>query len=156
NPDVASVGLTTLGGIVGVVGGVLVATPFVPKYIPDNRALFIMGSMWLGAGEGAALGLLWKQISTLHQTPLPPAENPCPGTGVCCAGTGDQLRAAFVASLPGIAVGLTTGALIADKAPTYGRVSLIQSAALGGMVTGALVQVATQWNPYGDGWRYSL
>ena len=58
-------------------------------------------------------------------------------------------------SLPGLAIGLTAGSLLAKKAPTYGRVTLIQSAALGGMVAGALTQVAVQWKPYGLGWEQS-
>ena len=44
---------------------------------------------------------------------------------------------------------------MAKKAPTYGRVTLIQSAALGGIFAGALTQVAVKWKPYGAGWEYS-
>ena len=40
-----------------------------------------------------------------------------------------------------------------DRAPTYGRVALIQSAALGGRLTGALAQLALRWQPYGSGWE---
>ena len=42
---------------------------------------------------------------------------------------------------------------MAQKAPTYGRVALIQSAALGGMVAGALTQVTVNWKPYGASWE---
>jgi hypothetical protein len=73
----------------------------------------------------------------------------------CRPAIGSQLRAAFVGSLPGLAIGLTTGALMAKKAPTYGRVTMIQSTALGGMVAGALTQVTLQWKPYGSSWDNS-
>jgi hypothetical protein len=66
------------------------------------------------------------------------------------------MRAAFVGTLPGLALGLTTGALLSSRAPTYGRGAMIQSAALGGAFTGALMQLALQWNPYGTGWAYSV
>jgi hypothetical protein len=155
NPSVSSVALTTLGGIAGMVGGALIATPFVPRYIPDNRALFIIGNMWIGGAEGAGLGIVTKQIASHAQTP-DPLSNPCPGPGLCRPPAGDQLRAAFTGSLPGLALGLTTGSLLRERAPTYGRVAMIQSAALGGAFTGALVQLATKWQPYGSGWAYVL
>jgi hypothetical protein len=44
---------------------------------------------------------------------------------------------------------------MAKKAPTYGRVTLIQSAALGGIFAGALTQVAVHWKPYGSSWEQS-
>jgi hypothetical protein len=43
--------------------------------------------------------------------------------------------------------------LLAKKAPTYGRVTLIQSSALGGMFAGALMQVAVKAKPYGSDWE---
>lgn len=150
DPNVASVLLLGGGGLAGIVAGGLIATPLVPHYIPDNRALFILGGIWMGAAEGAGVGVLWRQVAR-HDEPV---EAPC--QGVCRPSLGDQLRAGFVGSLPGLALGLTTGALFADKAPTYGRVALIQSAALGGALTGALVQVATIWKPNGDAWGYSI
>ncbi|HZL19918.1 MAG TPA: hypothetical protein VFG23_19440, partial [Polyangia bacterium] len=69
---------------------------------------------------------------------------------------GSQLQVGFVGSLTGLGLGLTSGALFAKHAPTYGRVTLIQSAALGGAVTGALVQVGLRWKPYGANWRVSV
>jgi hypothetical protein len=150
--NVATVLLTTGGGIAGVIAGALVATPLVPRYIPDNRALFILGMMWIGGAEGAATGMIWQQVRT-HNEPL---QKPCPGPGPCRGPIGEQLRAGFIGSLPGLALGLTTGSLVANRAPKYGRVALIQSAALGGALTGALVQVAAQWKPYGQGWEYTV
>ena len=152
NPGVASVFLATGGGIAGGIAGALIATPMVPRYIPDNRALFILGTMWTGAAEGAATGIIWQQVKTYNgQTVLP-----CPGPGPCRGPIGDQLRAGFIGTLPGLAVGLTAGALSSKHAPKYGRVALIQSAAMAGALTGALVQVATQWKPYGSGWEYTV
>ncbi len=152
NPGVASVFLATGGGIAGGIAGALIATPLVPRYIPDNRALFILGTMWMGAAEGAATGIIWQQVKTYNgQTVLP-----CPGPTPCRGPIGDQLRAGFIGTLPGLAVGLTAGALSSKRAPKYGRVALIQSAALGGAFTGALVQLAAQRKPYGSGWEYTV
>ncbi len=150
DPGVASVLLITGGGLSGFVAGALIATPLV-RYIPDNRALYIMGDMWIGALEGFSAGIIWRQVHASHQEVAPP----CLGPNPCRPTLGEQLRSGFVGSLPGLAIGLTTGVLTADRAPTYGRATLIQSAALGGLFTGALVQLATQWVPYGEGWDLS-
>jgi hypothetical protein len=151
DPGVASVLLVTGGGLSGFVAGALIATPLV-RYIPDNRALYIMGDMWIGALEGFSAGIIWQQVHASHQE----VASPCLGPNPCRPTLGEQLRSGFVGSLPGLAIGLTTGVLTADRAPTYGRATLIQSAALGGLFTGALVQLATQWVPYGKGWDSSL
>lgn len=151
DPGVASVLLVTGGGLSGFVAGALIATPLV-RYIPDNRALYIMGDMWIGALEGFSAGIIWQQVHASHQE----VALPCLGPNPCRPTLGEQLRSGFVGSLPGLAIGLTTGVLTADRAPTYGRATLIQSAALGGLFTGALVQLATQWVPYGKGWDSSL
>ena len=90
------------------------------------------------------------------RTTAMPAENCPPGPEPCRPPIGNQLRAAFVGSLPGLAIGLTAGSLMAKKAPTYGRVTLIQSAALGGMFAGALTQVTVKWKPYGASWEQSI
>jgi hypothetical protein len=153
DPGVASVLLLGSGGIAGAIAGYLVATPIVPRYIPDNRALFILGTMWIGGADGAGIGLVYRQSQQHNETPDPTSTLPCSG---CRGSIGEQLRATFVGSLPGIAVGLGTGAILAKKAPTYGRVALIQSAALGGIFAGGLVQVATRWQPYGPNWERSV
>jgi hypothetical protein len=152
NPDVASVLLLTGGGVAGGIVGALIATPLVPRYIPDNRALFILGAMWVGAAEGAATGIIWQQVASHGEA----REDPCPAPGPCRPPLGVPLRAGFVGSLPGLALGLTTGSLLADRAPTYGRVALIQSAALAGAFAGALTQMTARWKPYGAGWEYSI
>jgi hypothetical protein len=150
---VSSFLLVSGGAVAGSIVGALIATPLVPDYIPDNRAFFILGGMWIGAAEGAAVGVVVQQVSTWRE----PRQDPCPGTGPCRGPLGDQLRAGFLGSLPGIAVGLTGGALLArNHAPTYGRVALIQSGALVGGIVGALAQVALQWQPYGGGWPYTV
>jgi hypothetical protein len=157
NPGVASVLLVGGGGLAGLIAGALVATPLVPRYVADNRALFIIGGMWIGAAEGAATGVIWQQLKTYNDAPGSRSpEDPCPPPGPCRPALGLQLRAGFVGSLPGLALGLTAGALLADRAPTYGRVALIQSAALGGALAGALGQLAIQWKPYGSAWEYSV
>jgi len=150
--NVSSVLLASGGGLTGLVAGGLVSNSLVPGYIPDNRALFIIGNMWIGLAEGAGIGVVGRQIATSVGTRV----DPCPGPGPCRGSVGEQLRDGFIGSLPGLALGLTTGSLLSDHAPTYGRASLIQSAALGGALTGVLVQVATQWKPYGPGWGSSV
>jgi hypothetical protein len=152
DPGVASVLLVTGGGLAGGIGGALIAGPLVPKYIPDNRALFILGSMWMGGAEGAGIGIVWQQTTTHRERVV----SPCTGPGNCRTPVGVQLRAGFIGSLPGLALGLTTGALTADHAPSYGRAALIQSAALGGFLGGALTQLALQWQPYGSGWEQTV
>jgi hypothetical protein len=144
--DVSALLLTGGGGLTGIVIGALAANALVPSYVPDNRALLIIGAMWIGAAEGAGVGLAWEQAVEKRD-----ASNPdCPG---CRPPLGERLRAAFFGSLPGLAVGITSGALLSARAPTYGRVALIQSAALGGLLAGGLLAVAMQWHPYGKEWE---
>jgi hypothetical protein len=149
--SVSSVLLATGGGISGAALGVLLATPLVPDYIPDNRALFIIGAMWVGAAEGFGTAVVGYQIAT-HFGTASPACIPEP----CRPDLGDQLRAGFIGSIAGLGLGLTAGALSAKHAPTYGRGWLIQSAAAGGAISGALLQVATKWKPYGTGWQNTV
>jgi hypothetical protein len=149
--NVSSVLLATGGGISGAALGILLATPLVPDYIPDNRALFIIGGMWIGAAEGFGTGLVGYQVATHFGAGSPPCV-PAP----CRPELGDQLRAGFVGSIAGLGLGLTAGALSSKHAPTYGRGWLIQSAAAGGAISGALLQVATKWKPYGNGWRNTV
>lgn len=148
--QVSAVLLTGGGGLTGVVVGALAANALVPRYVPDNRALFIIGAMWIGAVEGAGVGVAWQQAKKDKES----FSSVCPG---CRPPLGERLRAAFIGSLPGLALGITSGALLSARAPTYGRVALIQSAALGGLLAGGLVSMALQWQPYGEGWerRYS-
>jgi len=150
-PNVASVLLVGGGGIAGFIGGSLMAMPFV-RYIPDNRALFIMGNMWIGGAEGFIAGNIWQQVKS-HGEAL---QLPCSGPGPCRPTLGVQLRAGFIGSLPGLAIGLTTGALAANRAPNYGRATLIQSAALGGILTGALAQVTLLLPGLGEPTPYRL
>jgi hypothetical protein len=161
-PHIATVLLVGGGGVAGGVAGAVIATPLVPAYIPDNRALFILGTTWIGAAEGALAGTLYHQIAVYNRKPTVTTLDPnnvvdegCLGPDPCRPPLGDQLRAWFVGSLPGFAFGIGIGAATAKYAPTYGRVLLIQSAALGGALTGALMQVALQWKPYGDQWAYT-
>jgi hypothetical protein len=152
DPNVSSVLLATGGAVSGGIVGWLIASPIVPSYIPDNQALFILGGMWIGLADGAAAGVVVQQIVTSNGT----REDPCPGPGPCRGTVGDQLRAGFIGSAPGLALGLTGSILARRHAPTYGRVAIIQSAALGGAISGALTQLALQWKPYGPGWAHTV
>jgi MFS family permease len=141
NPNRSAVGLILGGAVVGTVGGALVANRFVPSYIPDNRALFVIGGMWIGAAEGMLTGMVVRQA----MTPEVPANQTTPAYFARPA-LSSQLKAAFIGSLPGIVVGTAGAALLTKRAPTYGRVALIQSAAVGGAVMGGLAAVALRWN----------
>jgi hypothetical protein len=148
--NVSSVLLMSGGAIAGGIVGLLVATPLVPRYIPDNHAFFIMGGMWVGLAEGALTGIVAQQLDTALDTVQPPCRvNPCRGS------LGDELRAGFYGSVPGFALGLTSTVLLRNRAPTYGRVAMIQSAALMGAAAGALTQITLQWQPYGPGWAWT-
>lgn len=145
NPNVSTAGLLVGGALAGGLTGGLVANRVVPSYIPDNRALFILGGMWVGALEGALTGMIvWESRTTSAMDPRYPE-----------LGSFRQRRdvssAAFIGSLPGLAVGVTAGSLLSRRAPTYGRVALIQSAAAGGAMSGMLGAAAIGWNPFG--WR---
>lgn len=152
DPNVSTVLLASGGAIAGGIVGLLVATPLVPNYIPDNRAFFIMGGMWIGLLDGGLMGVVGEQIDTASDT----VERPCPGPNPCRGKLGDELRAGFYGSAGGLALGLTGGVLLRNRAPTYGRVAMIQSAALGGALAGALTQVALQWRPYRSEWDYTI
>jgi hypothetical protein len=152
DPNVSSVLLATGGAVSGGILGWLVASPIIPTYIPDNQALFILGGMWIGLADGAGAGVAVQQVITASGT----RQDPCPGPGPCRGTLGDQLRAGFIGSAPGLALGLTGSVLLRHKAPTYGRVAIIQSATLGGAISGALMQVALRWKPYGTGWPWTV
>ncbi len=144
--SVSSVLLATGGGISGAALGILLATPLVPDYIPDNRALFIIGAMWIGAAEGFGTGVvgLSGRDALRRALPRPAFRSPAaPSSAISCG-------LASSAASPGLGLGLTAGALSSKHAPTYGRGWLIQSAAAGGAISGALLQVATKWKPYGS------
>jgi len=153
SPNVASLLLVGGGGVAGIIAGALVATTNVPQYIPDNQALFALGNMWIGGAEGAFTGIIVGQIVADNETIT--SDSACKSP--CRPSLGVQLRAGFLGSVPGLALGLTVGALTAHRAPTYGRAALIQSAALGGVLAGALGQTAlrlgtrTQYTVRGTG-----
>jgi hypothetical protein len=150
SPNVATVLLVGGGAVSGAVAGALIGSALSPKYIPDNQALFILGGMWIGTAEGLMGGIVVKQIMINGDPAIDPCKEPCRGP------ISAQLRAGFVGTLPGLAVGLTAGALTAKHAPNYGRVALIQSAALGGLALGGIGQLAFKWQPYGENWGFSV
>jgi hypothetical protein len=97
-----------LAGGLGL-GVISSTTALVPDYIRDNLALFRIGAMWIGDVEGASLAM--------------------------------ALTHSWKPTWVGGALGLTSGALVGwwldDKAPNYGRVAIIQSAAVIGTLAGA-------------------
>ena len=128
----SSVLLATGGGISGGIVGALVATPLVPSYIPDNRALFIIGGMWIGARRRTR-----PRASSGTSRSRPPAGRPRTPPVVralprrrwatsCAPGSSAASR--------GWRSGSRGARLLGKHAPTYGRVAMIQSAALGGAI----------------------
>ena len=107
-----SLSLFSAGMLAGGLGlGVLSSTTaLVPNYIRDNLALFRIGSMWVGDLEGATLAMALTQ----SWTPT------------------------FLGGVAGLTGGAFAGWWLDDKAPNYGRVALIQSAALLGTVAGGI------------------
>jgi hypothetical protein len=104
----------------GLAFGVLSSTTrLVPGYIRDNLALFRIGAMWIGDLEGATLAMALSQ----SWTPT------------------------FLGGLGGLAAGHVAGWWLDDKAPYYGRVALIQSAAFLGAAAGAVAIPAAGWFP---------
>jgi hypothetical protein len=120
-------GAGVLAGGLGL--GVLSSTtPLVPSYIRDNLALFRIGAMWIGDLEGATLAMAFAA----PQSPDKPSQSWTP---------------TFLGGLGGLAVGAVAGWWLDDKAPNYGRVAMIQSAALLGTAVGALAVPAFGWSP---------
>jgi hypothetical protein len=135
------------GAVTGAIAGALISNNLVPSYIPDNRGLFVIGGMWIGAAEGALGGLVFQQARAKSYNDDKRAEVLALGNYVH-EDLGAQLRSALIGSLPGLVVGTGTAALLTDRAPTYGRVALIQSAAAGGALVGSLAAVGLHWNAF--------
>ena len=107
-----SVSLFGAGILAGGMGlGVLSSTtPLVPSYIRDNLALFRIGAMWIGDVEGATLAM----------------------------GLSGSWGRTWIGGAAGLTAGAFVGWWLDDKAPNYGRVALIQSAALLGAAAGGI------------------
>jgi len=102
-------GAGMLAGGLGL--GVLSSTtPLVPEYIRDNHALFRIGSMWIGDLEGATLMM----------------------------GITQEWTPTFLGGVVGLGAGAVAGWWLDNRSPNYGRVALIQSAALLGTVAGGI------------------
>ena len=106
----ASATVVAGAALVGGVAGALTATAYVPGYIRDNLALFRIGAAWIGAAEGAALG-----VTIRHST-----------------------AAAWLGGAAGLGLGAVTGRFLDRAAPNYGRGAVIQSGAAIGALAGAL------------------
>jgi hypothetical protein len=116
-PDTTASGtLVAAGGLVGGAAGLLFATAYVPDYIRDNVALFRIGAMSIGAVEGASLG-----------------------TGVAHNFTGG-----WAGGMLGLGVGAAAGVVLDNRAPNYGRVTVIESGAAMGALAGALMSNAVE------------
>ncbi len=115
----ASLSLVGAAAAVGGIGGALISRAFVPDYTRDNVALFRIGAGWIGATEGASLGLA---LST-------------------------DLPAAWLGGAAGVGLGTLAGRLLESRAPNYGRVAIIQSAAAMGALAGALAVPALHFDP---------
>lgn len=135
DPSVQSAPLTGTifgaGVLAGGLGlGVLSSTtPLVPSYIRDNLALFRIGAMWVGDVEGATLAM----ALAAPQSPDKPSQSWTP---------------TFLGGLGGLVGGALAGWWLDDKAPNYGRVAMIQSAALLGAAAGGLAIPALGWAPH--------
>jgi hypothetical protein len=116
NPENLRLSLSTslfgAGMLAGGLGmGVIASTTsLVPDYIRDNLALFRIGTSWIGDLEGATLAMALSRSWT----------------------------ATWLGGAGGLTVGAFAGWLLDAHAPNYGRVALIQSAALLGTVAGAI------------------
>ncbi len=117
----ASVTLAGAGGLVGGVAGGIVSYLVSPSYIRDNRALFVIGGMWMGAAEGAAVAM----------TAYPRTWQ-------------DDLTPTVMGGVVGLGVGTAATALLSRKAPNYGRAAVMQSSAALGGLSGALLKSALE------------
>jgi hypothetical protein len=112
--DAESVGAsaTVIAGaaLVGGVAGALTATAFTPGYIRDNLALFRIGAAWIGAVEGAALGVAFRRSTA----------------------------SAWMGGAVGLGLGAASGRFLDRGAPNYGRAAAIQSGAAIGALSGLL------------------
>jgi hypothetical protein len=115
--NTATGSLVAAGGLVGGAAGFVLATAYAPDYIRDNVALFRIGAMSIGALEGAAIG---------------------------AAAFPNKFTAAWTGGLLGLGAGAVAGVLLDDHAPNYGRVTVIESAAAMGALSGALVFTAVR------------
>ena len=147
--NVPAISFTFGGAVTGAIAGALISNNMVPSYIPDNRGLFIIGGLWIGAAEGAFAGIVARQATTKAGVNMDEEHPQYAELGPYVhPDLGSQLRGALFGSIPGLVVGTTAAALFRDHAPTYGRVSLIQSAAAGGAIVGSLAALAFRWNPF--------
>lgn len=106
-----SVPLFSAGVLAGGIGAAVLSTALAPAYIRDNRALFRIGTMWIGDVEGLTLGMALTQ----------------------------SWGWAWLSGIAGLGGGALSGWWLDRYAPSYGRVAMIQSAALFGLFTGALI-----------------
>lgn len=109
-PNPAPLSLLVAAAGVGAVSGGLLGARITPSYIPDNRAMYRIGAISTGALAGVLLGVSLES----------------------------DLTYGLLGGLAGASVGTAVGLLTDAYAPSYGRVTLIQSSVAIGALAGLL------------------
>ncbi len=109
-PNPAPLSLLVAAAGVGAVSGGFLGARLTPHYIPDNKAMFRIGAMATGGLAGALVG-----------TAIRP-----------------NLTYGLTGGLAGLGLGAAAGQWLDHRAPSYGRVTLIQSGVVMGSLAGLL------------------
>lgn len=134
----ASISLLAAAAGVGAVAGGVLGARMTPDYIPDNRSMYRIGAMTVGALQGTlvALSITGDLQNAQAKQELPSVFPPPP----------PQPKSNLPAGLVGGGVGLLLGSALGiwtdARAPSFGRVTLIQSAAVAGALAGFLAAPA--------------
>ena len=121
--DSLSLPLFAAGMLTGGIGAGVIATATAPSYIRDNLAMFRIGTTWVGDLEGLTLGLALTQ----------------------------SWKWGWLAGATGMAGGALSGWWLENHAPNYGRVAIIQSAAILGALAGMIAVPAIGQFPVDPG-----
>jgi hypothetical protein len=116
----ASLSLLTAAAGVGAVSGGLLGARLTPNYIADNRSMYRIGAMTIGAIEGTLAGLSLKT-----------------GIGPGLAG-----------GATGLGLGTCLGIWTDKLSPSFGRVTMVQSAAVAGALAGFLAVPAFEMSSH--------
>ena len=114
-----SLPLFAAGMLAGGIGAGVIATATAPAYIRDNLAMFRIGATWVGDLEGLTLGMALTQ----------------------------SWKWGWLAGSAGMAGGALSGWWLERYAPNYGRVALMQSAAIIGALAGMVAVPAMGLSP---------
>ena len=120
SPNPAPLSLLVAAAGVGAVSGGFLGAQLTPRYIPDNRAMFRIGAMATGGLMGVLVG------TAIHS----------------------HLSFGLGGGIAGLGLGAVAGQLLDQHAPSYGRVTLIQSSvgigALAGVLAGSAFEIADE------------